>query len=377
MLNSISSCLILAGEKSGEEHAMTFFPDLKKLCPSTSFWGVGGDELKNLDCDLIYHFKEFSSMGFSEVVGKIPFYYQAMKRIESEIKLRNTKVAILIDFQDFNLRLAGKLSKNGVKVLYYVAPQAWAWKPGRARKIAEYVHTLFTILPFEKEWFNHRGVGQVISVPHPLIERFKDDLQNIKEKKFGAWEKKLKILLLPGSRSFEVKELLPIFIQTITELKKKFTVEVHLVKVQHLNQKYYDPFLSEIDVLYDSDQLSLAMKTCHFSFAASGTVTLATGIYEIPTIVCYKASLLNEFIFKNFINYQGPISLTNIVSSQNVFPELIQDEVSSNKILRTLNIWMENQDHYNRMINNLSKIKYLLKGDTISIPEYMARVINE
>ena len=153
----MASCLLIAGEKSGEEHAMSFFPELKSLVPEAEFYGVGGDELKSHGMDLLYHLKDFSSMGFSEVIGKIPFYFNALSHIEKEVIRRHTKVAILVDFQGFNMRLAKRLSKRGVKVLYYVAPQAWAWKSHRAQALSETVHTLFTILPFEKNGFRIGG----------------------------------------------------------------------------------------------------------------------------------------------------------------------------------------------------------------------------
>src|SRR5690606_14322154 len=108
-------CLLIAGEKSGEEHAMSFFPELKKLSPDVEFYGVGGDELKSHGMELLYHLRDFSSMGFSEVVGKIPFYFKALKNLEKEVMKRGTRTAIVIDFQGFNMRLARKLEKQGVK----------------------------------------------------------------------------------------------------------------------------------------------------------------------------------------------------------------------------------------------------------------------
>jgi lipid-A-disaccharide synthase len=121
------SCLIIAGEKSGEEHALSFLNELKRASPDTEFFGVGGDEMKQAGVELLYHLNDFSSWGYSEVITKIPFYFKAMNTIVDEVKKRGTKTAILIDFQSFNLKLAGKLKEIGVEVLYYVAPQACAW----------------------------------------------------------------------------------------------------------------------------------------------------------------------------------------------------------------------------------------------------------
>jgi lipid-A-disaccharide synthase len=373
----LNSCLIIAGEKSGEEHALSFFPALRKLCPDVKFYGVGGDELEKSGVELLYHLKDFSSMGFTEVIHKIPFYFNALKRLEDEVVKRGTKSAILIDFQDFNMRLAKRLKARGVKVLYYVAPQAWAWKPHRAKALSENTHTLFTILPFEKEWFGQRGVKQIKSIPHPLMLTYKDELSNIPAKPFGSWSEKLKILLLPGSRRFEVYSLLPKFIDAIKLLKKSYNVEIHLVKVNHIASEFYNLYQDDIDVVYPSTDLTLAMKECHFSMAASGTVTLSTGLFELPTVVCYQAGLLNEFIFYNFVKYQGPISLTNIIHDKLIFPEYVQSAVEPSRIAEAIRAWTTNENVYNEVKKTLKETKNLLSGEDFSVPQYMSQVINE
>jgi len=374
----MKSCLIIAGEKSGEEHAMSFFPELRKLSPDTEFYGVGGDLLQKEGMELIYHLGEFSSMGFSEVIGKIPFYFRALKKFENLVQEKGTKTAILIDFQDFNLRLAQRLSKQGVKILYYVAPQAWVWKAKRAGVLSRTVHTLFSILPFEKDWFEERGVKQIRSVPHPLRETHSRDLVDLPEKSWAQMrEKKIKILLLPGSRRFEVELLLPQFMEAIRRLKKDYAVETHLVRVSHLPSSLYDYFSHEIDHIYPSEDLTRAMRNCHMALAASGTVTLSTGLFELPTVVAYRASLLNEFIFRNFIKYQGAVSLTNIIHKKMLFPELIQEEASPARLERALRTWIEDEKAYNEVKRDLKETKVLLSGEEFSVPAYLAEVIDE
>jgi lipid-A-disaccharide synthase len=373
----LDSCLLIAGEKSGEEHALSFFPELKKLSPETHFYGVGGDELAAHGMELLYHLKDFSSMGFSEVIGKIPFYFSALKRLEQEVIKRQTKTAIVIDFQDFNLRITKRLAKLGVKVLYYVAPQAWAWKPNRAQVLSETVHTLFTILPFEKDWFHSRGVKQVKSIPHPLMLTYKELLNDLPAKPYGCWQDKLKLLLLPGSRRLETHSLLPKFIETVRELRKNRSVEVHLVKVAHISPDIYNYFKQDIDVWYESAELTSAMNECHMALAASGTVTLSTGLFEIPTIVCYQASLFNAFIFYNFIKYQGPISLTNIIHDKMVFPEFVQQEVQAPQLSRVINTWLADENVYNELKAQLKMTKTLLAGEEFSVPCYLAKVMHE
>lgn len=369
------SCLVIAGEKSGEEHALSFFKELQKESPSTQFFGVGGDELKEAGLEILYHLNDFSSWGYSEVLSKIPFYFKAMDHIVSEVKRRNTKTAILVDFQSFNMKLAGKLKEIGVEVLYYVAPQTWAWKEYRVKKLAATVNTLFTIIPFEKEYFKQRGISKVISIDHPLWTTYKDDLSSF-EKQLTL-QKPLELLLLPGSRGFEVESLLPYFIESVKELKKTIPLKISIVKSSSVKESLYGPYNNEFDTVYTNEQLTQALKQADIALAASGTVTLTCALYSVPTIVCYKGSLLNQFIFETFVNYKWFISLANIVQNKLVFPELIQDQVSTYNIVSQIRIWYYNSDKFVEIINDLNRTKELVRGENINIPHYMAQVIDE
>ncbi|MBC7714124.1 MAG: lipid-A-disaccharide synthase [Rhizobacter sp.] len=368
------SCLIIAGEKSGEEHTLSFFNDLKKASPGTTFFGVGGDDLKKEGLELLYHLNDFSSWGYSEVIAKIPFYKKAMDHIVEEVKNRNCKTAILVDFQSFNLKLAGKLKDSGVEVLYYVAPQAWAWKEYRVKKLARAVNTLFTIIPFEKKWFNDRGVKKVISVDHPLWTTYKDDL--IKFQKKIELNSPVNMLLLPGSRKFEVEKLLPVFIESVKELRKDFPLKVSIVKSSSVPAALYDAYQNYFDVEYTNENLTDALKVADFSMAASGTVTLTCALYEVPTVVCYKTSLLNQYIYETVVKYRGFISLANIVQNRSVFPELLQDQVIAYNIVSYLKNWYYNKQAYLELKTQLKETKSQVRGEPVDIPKYMAEVID-
>jgi lipid-A-disaccharide synthase len=370
-----SSCLIITGEKSGEEHALSFFNNLKKESPETSFFGVGGDELKKEGLELLFHINEFSSWGYSEVITKIPFYIKAMNKIVEEVKRRECKTAILIDYQSFNLKLAGKLKELGVDVLYYVAPQAWAWKEYRVKKLSRSVHTLFTIIPFEKKWFLDRGVKNVISIDHPLWTTYKNELQSFH--KAEKMSEPLKIVLLPGSRKFEVQSLLPIFIETLKVIRKDFPIKVSIVQSSSVPQELYDSYGDQFDQVYTNEELVTALKEADFSLAASGTVTLTCALFEVPTIVCYKTSLLNQFIFETVVNYNWFISLANIVQNRAVFPELLQDKVSVYNIVSYLRFWYYNKTDHSELLKKLKQTKDLVRGDALEIPKYMAEVIKK
>ncbi len=370
----MNSCLIIAGEKSGEEHALSFFHELKRLSPDTQFFGVGGDDLAREGCELLYHLNDFSTWGYSGVLSKIPFYIKAMNHILEEVDRRQTKVAILIDYQSFNLKIAGKLKERGVEVLYYVAPQAWVWKEYRVKKLSRFVHTLFTIIPFEKKWFNDRGVKKIVSIDHPLWTTYQKELENYKS---HEPKQPLQLLLLPGSRHFEVEGLLPVFVESLQILKKEIPLQVSIVKASTINERVFEPYNQYFDKVYDNDELVPALKNADFAFAASGTVTLTCALFEVPTIVCYKTALINQFIFECLISYKGPVSLANIVQNRTVFPELLQDQATSYNIVSNFRIWYYNKEKNRELKKQLQQTRELVRGEGINIPRYMADVIKE
>jgi lipid-A-disaccharide synthase len=317
-------------------------------------------------------------MGYSEVITKIPFYINAKKKLVEEVKKRNCKKAILIDFQGFNMKMAKELKEMGVDVLYYVAPQAWSWKEYRAYKIAKYVHTLFTIIDFEKEWFKQRGVKKIVSVTHPSYTRFKSEFENLQNRSYEETNKEFTLLLLPGSRNSEVSRLFPEFVDGINRLKQDgFNFKVELVQTGSVNPAYYELYGDVIDHFYESDELTNALHKADFCFAASGTVTLACALFEVPTVVSYKVSLLNAFIAYNFVDIYKYISLGNIVLDQKAFPELLQDEASGFHFHRCLTNWLNSKESYERIKQTLKQTKHNIAGDNINVADYMSQVINE
>jgi len=342
--------LILAGEKSGEEHLLSFFSDLQNKFSDYSFWGVGGDQAEQMGLKLTYHLREFGSMGVSDVLGKLPFYFKAMDRIVSEAVSLETEAAILIDFQDFNLRLAKKLSKKGVKVFYYVAPQAWVWRPSRAKQLREFTDHLFCILPFEKKWFSRRGVTEISSVLHPVYKKIDSE---------GRWnsqdKEKNEILLLPGSRNSEVLKTLPVFLEALSNVQHDLTISI--VKTTSVKKEVYEAFDEKIDKSYDSSDLYEALENAKICLAASGTATLSCSLMGVPTIVGYKVSLLNELFYRVFVPYKGYIALANLIAEKEVFPELIQDRFTSFEIEKILAHWVSNQ----RAIDEISKKAKLVR----------------
>lgn len=315
--------LVVAGEKSAEEHFLSIYSDIENV-DQFKFFGVGGEEMINLGVECLFNLNSFSSMGFSEPIKKLPFYFNAMKSLVREAKRRDVKYALLIDFQEFNLKLAERLTKAGIKVLYYVAPQAWAWRASRCKKLANFTHRLFTILPFEKKWFSERGVDNIVNCQHPVFKKISEkvDISKNHEEKNKS---EPTILFLPGSRNSEVEKLLPVYLKVIKKIKSDLPkYRVSLVLSDSINLDINDNVNEYFDIVYTNHELDDALSEASLCVSASGTVNLNCAFYKIPTIVCYDASLINFFIVRDLINYQGYASLVNIISEKEIFPELLQ-----------------------------------------------------
>ena len=358
--------LIVAGEKSGEEHLMDFFLQLKNKLQDYSYWGVAGDEAQKHGLEIMYHLKDFSSMGFSDVIGRLPFYFYAMEKILLEVERRKTEAAILVDFQGFNLKLAKKLTKLGVKVFYYVAPQAWVWRPGRAKSVAEYVDHLFCILPFEKKWFQDRGVINVSSVLHPVYRKVK-----IFESSSEVSKIRDEILILPGSRNSEVLRVLPVFLKSIKSQNPK--EKISIVKTGSVDRKLYDAFNDHFDVEYESNELYTALSRAKFCLAASGTVTLSCALMGVPTIVGYKLSLVNELFFRLFVPYKGYICLANLIAKEELFPELMQDRFNCYEIEKCLKEWMQNPNSLDKIRKKLGSMKDRFNKNCVDATDIICR----
>ncbi len=335
------------------------------------FWGVGGCELQKKGVELLYHLKDFSSIGLWEVLGRLNFYLKALKVIEKKVEETQTRVAILIDFQDFNLRLAKKLKSHGVSVLYFAAPQAWAWRPGRTKALKKYVHTLFTILPFEKNWFYDRGVNQVVSVVHPIYRRYKNELPKIKKR--GNFP--LTVALLPGSRNLQVQSLLPVFLRAVEELKYQgYDLKTIIVCSPNVHKNLYSPYLNNIDRVAQDYELVDVLRISDYTLSVCGTVCLTCALFGVLTVTSFKGSPLTEFFGKMLLShYKGHLNVANLFFQKEVFPVFIQDEASSYNMAKALRFWIDNPTLDNQKREELLKIRRTIVGDTMNVAETMSK----
>ena len=326
--------------------------------------------------ELIYHSDQMAFLGFVEVVKHLPFIRSVQKKLIEVIKKESIKNVVLIDYPGFNLSIAKKLKALGVKVIYYVSPQIWAWAKGRIRKVKKYVDKMLVVFPFEVEFYKKENI-EVEYVGHPLPERVSRYSFLSKSeicKKFNLDEKKDILLVMPGSRKQEVKEIFPEAIKAAGRLSKKFNLQIVVARSKNIDENYLkDLSGSEKFVSIEGYNYEL-MKYSHFGIIKSGTSTLESGYFTLPMVIIYKTSSLTYLIGKQLVKLDN-IGMVNILLEDKLIPELIQNSASSENIFKEASNILTSPQIYENMKLRLGEVKEKLGSEGAS--EKATRLILE
>jgi lipid-A-disaccharide synthase len=376
----MDSILIVAGEKSGENYGADLVREFRKGHPSISFFGIGGKRMASQGVEIIFPMEDLAVIGLAEVVSELPRIRRIFRGITREVKLRRPAAAVLIDSPDFNLRLAKKLKKLGIPVLYYISPTVWAWRKGRLKIIQKNVEKMLLIFPFESALYNSRQIPAVY-VGHPLVERVKTTL-NTEEffKKYGLAAQKKLIALLPGSRRSEVRYHWPILIEAIPRIQQEFPVQFVLVLAEGIERSYLEsltgrPF-PEVRIITQDAYEALAASDLVLS--ACGTANLEAALLGTPVVAFYRMSPLTYYAGVRLVRIRN-YSIVNILAGRRVIPELIQKRFSINDLMIELRKIMADEGVRNEMKENFRKIRALLGEESASrnAARELARLINK
>lgn len=350
--------LIITGEVSGDLIGASLIRELKSLQPELIITGIGGDRMKSSGMNLIYHSDQMAILGFVEVIKHLPFIRQVRKKIIETVIQENIRCVVLIDYPGFNLNIAKKLKERGIKIIYYVSPQIWAWAKGRVKKVQRFVDKMLVVFPFEVEFYNNEKVN-VEYVGHPLVERISQYKFLSKEDFFAKYnldEEKKTLLVMPGSREQEVKQIFPETIKATDMLAKKFDLQVVVAKSKNIDTKIFrDLSVSEKFTLIEDHNYEL-MKYSYFGIIKSGTSTLEAGYFSLPMVVVYKTSSLTYLIGKQLIKLDK-IGMVNILLDKMVVPELIQNEANSENIFNTTSKIISDEKIYQTIKHKLEFVK--------------------
>lgn len=334
--------LILTGEASGDLHGARVIRELKKLIPDLNVFGIGGEKFKAEEIELVSHIKDITVVGFSEVIPKFFRIRKVMKLIYKKMIDEHPDMCLLIDYPGFNLRFA-KLAKNqGIKVVYYILPQVWAWGRWRIKSICRWIDKGISILPFEAEFYN--APNKIKFVGHPLL----DIIPNIKYKIPNTNT----IALLPGSRKDEIKRILPLMLKCVEFLPEfDFVIPVAPGIDKDWIEKLVGSLHSKIKII--DNNVYEVLSESKLALIASGTATLEACILGVPSIIIYRVSLFSYILGKLLIKIPY-IGLPNIIADNEVMPEFIQFNANPAKIVETTHQILKNRE---KAVSALQKVK--------------------
>ena len=365
---------IMAGELSGDILGEGLINQLKKLSQNKiEIYGVGGAKMIAQGLKPIFNIKSLSIMGIFEVLLKIPSILMLLKLAKNKIIEINPDIVITIDAPGFNLRLQNSIKDLKIKQIHYVAPSVWAWKSYRAKKIAKFLDHLLVLFPFEKNLFLKEGLNTTF-VGHPIA--FDNKFINNKYYTEKSLNNKAitKIAMLPGSRLSEIEKLMPVFIKSAILLNKDYkSIKFYVVTLKEYRNKiqgYFAKTNLDYYVTDNHEEKYNIYSKVNFVLCASGTVTIEVAKASTAMLVVYKLNFITWLIVRAMVKIKTA-SILNIISKDNIIPELFQKEVNETNIHGIIKKYIENSKLRNKQINKLNiAVNKLKNGDTN--PSYIA-----
>ena len=351
---------IISGEASGDLHGSNLIKELKKKDATADIRCWGGDKMQAAGATLVKHYKELAFMGFLEVIKNLRTILKNIRFCKADILQYQPTAIILIDYPGFNLRIAKWAKARGIKVIYYISPQVWAWKENRVKLIKECVDKMLVILPFEKDFYKKWNY-EVEYVGHPLVEevdRFSLAVDRTDYTTTNNEQRTTNIIaLLPGSRQQEILKKLPIMLEVANYFPDyQFVV----AKAPGLDESFYAtllaPYKNVSSVVNKTYELLVQSKA---ALVTSGTATLETALFAVPEVICYKGSAFSYQIAKRLIKIKF-IGLVNLIMDKEVVKELIQDELTVENLKRELSLLLKDETKQQQLIADYAALKTLL-----------------
>jgi lipid-A-disaccharide synthase len=367
--NEPRSILLVVGETSADRYGASLVNRLRELPAGRelTFFGTGGDEMQKAGVEILCHIRELHGIGLREALQHLRGYLRIYEQLTELSRQRRPAAAVLLDFPEFNLRLAKRLKRLGIKVIYYISPQLWAWRGWRIRTVRRYVDRMLVILPFEEQYYRAQGV-EVDFVGHPLLEGF--EIKENRENFLGRLNldpARKTLAILPGSRGDEVKYMLPTFLEAARRVSSRVPVQVVVSVAPAISQSYVADIArqvlgGEVDgtrFRLVSDDVRTVLSSADFAFVKCGTSTLEAALVGTPFLITYKVSALNWLVFHNLIRstYKG---LVNLIAGEEIVPEYLQGEATPEALSRTAVEFLEKPDKAAFMKARLAEIRHKL-----------------
>lgn len=358
---------VVTGEYSGDIHGSYVVKALKLMEPDIVVEGVGGENLQNAGVKLFSDHRKMGSVGLSPqiIINHIRLGEKIVKYVTEDFK---PDAVLLIDYGGFNLRIAKFIKKAGIKVFYYIPPQVWASRKGRIKKIKQNVDVVLCIFPFEKSLYESYGI-KTYYCGHPLVSQLPDKAdKDAFFAKHGLDKNKKLVSIFPGSREFELKYLMEVFVKTAQNLQKKHPdLQFCISHAPNLSDRVYDKYLKNTDFKVIKGENHALLSVSDVLILASGTVALEACLYQTPMIIAYRGPWLFYFIYL-IVRCIKRVSLPNIIADKLIVPEIIQGDVNVSKITYEIERFLFDDEYRKQNIKALGEIKSML-SDKVSSKE--------
>lgn len=341
---------IIAGEASGDLHGSMLIHELRKNVPQASFRCWGGEKMQAEGAEIVRHYKDLAFMGFAEVIMNLRTIKRNLDFCKRDILEYHPDILILIDYPGFNMRIAKFAREKGYKVVYYIAPQVWAWKKGRIHQLHRNTDLCFSLLPFEPDF--HRSKGYKIEYTgNPLLDTINNFRQNPQKLSLAKNEKKI-IALLPGSRKQEIKRILPQMLKVVDEFPEfRFVVAA----APSLPHEYYTSLIGNENAEIVSAETYPLLSESYAALVTSGTATLETALFNVPQVVCYRMSFFTALAAWIIVRVEF-ISLVNIISGRKVVAELIQYKLNKRNLSNELIKIVKDSGQRKKMLDDYNEL---------------------
>jgi lipid-A-disaccharide synthase len=321
--------MLVVGEASGDVHGAHLVEALHRRNPGIKIFGVAGEQLHQTNFETLFSVTQLTGMGLIELAGNLKNLWRAYQILKRALKQRRPNLLVLIDFPEFNLRLARIAKSIGVPVLYYISPQIWAWRRSRVKQIARWVDHMAVVFPFEVEFYQSHGV-KVSFVGHPLVETVhSSQSRDIFLARIGLNPAKPTIALMPGSRRGEVEFHLPVMRDAARQMADAKGIQFFCVRASTIDREKIASFLQM--PIVDTDRYE-ALHAADLVWTASGTATLETALLETPMIVIYRMSWLTYLIARLLVRVDH-IGMVNLIAGERLVPELVQNDFNPERLV--------------------------------------------
>ena len=356
---------IIAGEASGDLHGSNLIRELKKHDHSARVRCWGGDKMEQAGAELVKHYRDLAFMGFAEVAKNLGTILQNLKFCKQDILEFKPDALILIDYPGFNLRIAKWAKQQKLKLIFYISPQVWAWKENRVKQMRNNIDKMIVIIPFEKDYFKNKWNWNVEYVGHPLVEVIESYKSGVGSEESTKRNSPLTthhsplIALLPGSRKQEIAKKLPIMLEVSRSFPDHQFVVAEAPSVE--DEFYQNLAKGYSNVSAVKNQTYDLLMQARAALVTSGTATLETALFGVPEVVCYKGSSISYQIAKRVIKVKY-ISMVNLIMNKPVVKELIQHDLTVEKLKHELHELLTNEKRIAEMNKDYAELKKILSG---------------